>query len=175
MTGSRRVIRVQRQASLRIKSGRVRAAALLVVFLVGIGVFFVASGGDQEPAPEEPQGWTEGLLRVDVRNGGDVSGMARSATRRLRADGFDVVHWGNASATERGETSVVIDHVGRPDMAQAVAKALGISNVQSDPDPNLYVDVSVVLGKEWDPDVSSEDDAPAGSRPWWHPRSWFGS
>ena len=174
MTGGRRVIRDQRQASRRMKSGRVGAVALLVLLLVGVGVFFVASGGDPEPAAQEPPGWTEGLLRVDVRNGGGVSGMAGSATRRLRADGFDVVHWGNASATEGGQTSVVIDHVGRPDMAQAVAKALGISNVQSDPDPNLYVDVSVVLGKEWDPDVPSEDDAPAGSRPWWHPRSGFG-
>jgi hypothetical protein len=175
MTRRRRQIRDQRRANRRVQPGRVGVISLMVLGLVGVGVFFAAAGEDQESAAQEPAGWTGGLLRVDVRNGGGVSGMAGSATRRLRADGFDVVHWGNATAAERGQPSVVIDHVGRPDMAQAVAKALGISNVLSDPDPNLYVDVSVVLGGEWDPDVPSEDDAPTGSRPWWHPRSWLGS
>jgi predicted NBD/HSP70 family sugar kinase len=39
---------------------------------------------------------------------------------------------------------VVIDRVGRPDLAEAVANALGIPNVLTQPDPNLFVDVTVV-------------------------------
>ncbi|MEM7415982.1 MAG: LytR C-terminal domain-containing protein [Gemmatimonadota bacterium] len=96
-----------------------------------------------------PAGWEDGRVRVEVLNGGGVGGMAVRATDRLRDYGFDVVDIGNARPFDRERPSVVIDRVGRSDMAQAVAEALGIDNVQSDPDPNLYVDVSVVLGADW--------------------------
>jgi hypothetical protein len=57
-------------------------------------------------------------------------------------------------------------------MAEVVAKALGIRNVLSEPDPDLFVDVSVMLGSEW----LAPDDAPAvapSARAWWDPRGWF--
>ena len=69
----------------------------------------------------------------------------------------------------------MIELGGRTDQAQAVAKARGIDNVLSEPNPNLYVDVTVVLGREWDPDVRSRRSETSGSVPWWDPRGWFGN
>ncbi|MDZ7780128.1 MAG: LytR C-terminal domain-containing protein [Gemmatimonadota bacterium] len=88
-------------------------------------------------------------VRVEVLNGGGVGGAARRATEFARSIGFDVVYFGNAESFDRVESEVV-DRVGRPELAEAVAEALGIGNVRSDPDPDLYVDVSVVLGSRWD-------------------------
>ena len=110
-----------------------------------------------ESVGPELEGWDGERVRVEVLNGGGVSGMAVQATDRLRDYGVDVVDVGNALPFDRERPSVVIDRVGRTDMARAVAEALGIDNVQSDPDPNLYVDVSVVLGAEWIPPADERD------------------
>ena len=118
--------------------------------------------------------WSGDRVRVEVQNGGGVTGMARTATDVLRTAGFDVVKFGNARAFDPGRPSVVIDRVGRDEAAHAIAKALGIDNVLSEPDPNLYVDVTVVLGSPWQPltpVLRSEVTEPWS---WWDPREWFG-
>jgi hypothetical protein len=113
-------------------------------------------------------------FEVEVLNGGGVSGMAGEVTDTLRRQGFDVVRFGNAATFDPDRPSQVIDRVGRADVAQDVAEALGIDNVLSDPDPNLYVDVTVVLGAEWTAQqISSPDDSE--KRPSWDPRTWFGN
>lgn len=118
--------------------------------------------------------WSGDRVRVEVQNGGGVEGMARTATDVLRTAGFDVVKFGNARAFDPERHSVVIDRVGRVAAAQAIAKALGIDSVLSEPDPNLYVDVTVVLGSPWQPltpVLRSEVTEPWS---WWDPREWFG-
>ncbi len=87
-------------------------------------------------------------ITVEVRNAGGVAGMARTATDHLRSVGFDVVGIGNAARFDR-TASVVIDRVGRPETAAGVARVLGIDSVRSEPDPNLFVDVTVQLGSGW--------------------------
>lgn len=111
-------------------------------------------------------------VRVEVLNAGGVSGQARAATLRLRDIGFDVVHFGNADAFDR-EASAVVDRVGRPDLARAVADALGVQEVVSEPDPDLFVDVTVRLGRDWRGDRGQDADA-APERDPWDPRSWIG-
>jgi hypothetical protein len=110
-------------------------------------------------------------IRVEVLNGGGRQHMARLATDRLRERGFDVVYYGNASSFGR-DSSVVFDRVGRGEWAQAVAAALGIEAVRSEPDPALLLDVTVLLGSEWGP--AAEASAPAGGTgeqaAWWDPR-----
>ena len=146
-----------------------------VVSLAAIGVGVV-----QEEAPESLDAgqdivWNGARVRVDVQNGGGVTGMARSAMEILRPAGFDVVKFGNAPSFDPDRPSVVIDRIGRTDQAQAVAKALGIDNVLSEPNPNLYVDVTVVLGRAWEPDVHDHQSQEPGARPWWNLRGWLGS
>ncbi|MEX2465738.1 MAG: LytR C-terminal domain-containing protein [Gemmatimonadota bacterium] len=133
---------------------------LLALVLAGIAAFAVRTGGggaaDLEPRTLPVP---DVRVRVEVLNGGGVSGAARSATDLARGAGFDVVYFGNASSFDRVESEVV-DRVGRPEFAAAVAEVLGIDNVRSDPDPDLYVDVSVVLGSGWPLPTEPEADRP---------------
>ena len=103
---------------------------------------------ERAPADEPAMSPAEDRVTVDVRNAGGVAGMARDATDRLRGAGFDVVGIGNAGQFGL-ESSVVVDRVGKLETAAAVAEALGIDSVTSDPDPNLFVDVTVRLGSDW--------------------------
>lgn len=146
-----------------------------VVLLAGVGVGLVYEEGG--PVDEVPAAvvWDGGRVRVDVQNGGGVTGMASAATDILRPVGFDVVKIGNAPTFDPDRPSVVIDRIGRVDQAQAVAKALGIDNVLSEPDANLYVDVTVVLGREWNPAVRTGQSPGVSTPIWWDPRGWFGS
>lgn len=103
----------------------------------------------------------EGRITVDVRNAGGVDGMARSATGYLRGEGFDVVAVGNAGSFDQQE-SVVIDRVGNPEPAARVAEVLAIDSVISEPDLNLFVDVTVRLGAEW---MIPEEPEPVETEP----------
>jgi hypothetical protein len=159
--------------------GRLRAMAVVAIVLLA-GAFIGSAvsqwwgtpsgpgpGGSQRPG-------SAGRVRVEVLNGGGVSGRAGEATDALRNAGFDVVLFGNAGTFDR-DSSVVLDRLGGLEAARAVADVLGIRNVRSEPDSNLYLDVSVVLGREWTPVAErlGEDEMP--NRAWWDPRGWFGS
>ncbi|MFQ5536663.1 MAG: LytR C-terminal domain-containing protein [Gemmatimonadota bacterium] len=106
-------------------------------------------------------------VRVEVLNAGGVRGAARAATDLLRSRGFDVVLFGNAPTFGR-DSSVVLDRVEGVEDARAVADALGIHNVRSVPDSNLYLDVSVWLGTDWDPErMARAEEGDVPRRPWW--------
>jgi hypothetical protein len=160
------------------------ALAALVVGVVGVGVAALREGPPSARPFQSPDPISvsapilatppQGRVRVEVLNGGGVSGMAREVTGILRGVGFDVVDFGNASSSDRGRPSAVIDRIGRPDLAQAVADVLGIDNVLSEPNPNLYVDVSVLLGSEWTRPDPVRDEERRGGRAWWDPRAWLG-
>lgn len=166
---------------MRGRRWRLWTAAALVVAVVGVGV---AALRDAPPPlwPVQPSAPVstpilatapQGRVRVEVLNAGGVSGMAREVTGVLREVGFDVVDFGNASSFDLERPSSVIDRIGRPDLAQAVADALGIDNVLSEPNPNLYVDVSVLLGSEWTRPDPVRDEERRGGRAWWDPRAWL--
>ena len=141
--------------SLRSKlegTALVLALLLVIAFLVsaGTGVRFhsSAAAGDSaaEPPVADPAAAT---VRVEVLNGGGHPGLARVATEKLRAVGFDVVYFGN-SPEPRG-LSVALDRGGREQAARQVATALGIHTVRTEPDANRFVDVTVLIGKDWPP------------------------
>ncbi|MFG1691597.1 LytR C-terminal domain-containing protein [Gemmatimonadota bacterium] len=106
-------------------------------------------------------------IRVEVLNSGGEQGAARVATDELRSLGFDVVYFGNAEAFD-AEMSAVVDRAGRLEAARAVADALGIGNVRSEPDTSLYLDTTVRLGRDWVPlsqRVIPGDESEG--EPWW--------
>ena len=86
-------------------------------------------------------------IRVQVLNTTATRGLARRATLYLRDRGFDVVEMGSL-APARDET-MVLDRSGHPDWARRVAAALGGARVESRPDSSRYLDVTVLLGREW--------------------------
>jgi hypothetical protein len=109
-------------------------------------------------------------VRVEVLNGGQRDGMARVATGELRDDGFDVVYFGNNGSLQ--DSSVVLARTERVEFAREVADALGIRTVLAEPDSNLFLDVTVVLGQEWTP-PPDPDEAHALETPWWDLRRYF--
>jgi len=98
-------------------------------------------------------------VRVEVLNAAGRPGLARLATERLRESGFDVVFFGNAGEFGR-ERTAVIDRVGNPEHAAAVAHALGVADVATEPDPSRLVEVSVVLGQDWPPPLAPRERGP---------------
>ncbi len=124
-------------------------AFTLVLVAVGFGSLVAGLGGSQEVRPPTP-GETANTphVRVEVLNAANVPGLAREGTRRLRDAGFDVVYFGNAAGQAR-EKSVVLDRAGELETARDVARVLGIPHVRSVPNKELYLDVSVLLGRDW--------------------------
>ena len=150
--------------------------------LVGISLCIVLIAGTillrlpEESAPLDEvtavnQPVVDGRVTVEVLNAGGVSGVAREATAALRSAGFDVVSFGNASSFDQVE-SVVVDRIGDPNPALSVASVLGIRNVRSEPDSNLYLDISVLLGSQWLPPVDSTQSEET-TTVWWDLWSWL--
>ena len=149
---------------------RVVPSSLLLIVTAGVVLLLGSALGQWIPGDAAPDGRAvlspgPGRVTVEVRNAGGVAGMARAATDHLRSAGFDVVALGNATSFGQAG-SVVIDRVGEFKTAAAVAGALGIDSLKSEPDPNLYVDVTVRLGSDW---TAPRQNAPAGesSLPAW--------
>ena len=131
-------------------------AGLAVTWLlVAVGVISLVAGlGGRGTQAVRAVQLDEGVpqVRVEVLNGAGIPGLAREVTRRLRDAGFDVVYFGNAGGSPR-EVSEVLDRSGQLKAARAVAGSLDIERVRAAPDTGLYVDVSVVLGKDWEKDA----------------------
>ena len=145
--------------------------------VLAAGIFIGSAVSQWNPLPQQeivvrPPGNSTavglGRVRVEVLNAGGREDMARLATDHLRDRGFDVVYFGNAE-TFGQDSTVVLDRAGRPAAAAAVGQALGTHWVESQPDANLYLDVTVLLGSGWVPDVSGEEGE-AGGIPWWDVR-----
>ena len=100
-----------------------------------------------------------GRVRVEVLNASGVPGLAAKGRTMLRDVGFDVVYVGNATGYAP-DTSLVLDRVGRMELARSVADEMAIPRVYARPDSNVFVDVTVVLGKDW-----AESEAPAAEAP----------
>jgi hypothetical protein len=120
------------------------------IILLGVGSGFLLHGGGRQA---ENQAFAippiEGRLMVEVLNGTHRQGVARTATRMLRAHGVDVVFLGNADSAET--LTRVIVRRGSPDRAGTVVGVLGTGKVVVEPDTFRRVDVSVILGDDFRP------------------------
>jgi len=108
-----------------------------------------------------PEGFSS-RVRVEVLNGAGEKGAAEDAASRLRAMGFDVVYFGNAESFDHRRTEVVA-RTGDPAAARRVADSLGLDSVLVRPDTSLYLDATVVLGKDWSERLARP--GPSGERP----------
>ncbi len=147
---------------------------IVVVVVLAAGIFIGSAVSQWKPLPQQEQAAPQprtftaaglGRVRVEVLNAGGREDMARLATDYLRDRGFDVVSYANAEDFGQDST-IVLDRAGRPQAAEAVARALGTDRVESRPDANLYLDVTVLLGSGWTPDVPV-DEGEDEEAPWW--------
>jgi hypothetical protein len=92
----------------------------------------------------------EKLIQVSVRNECGARNIAMDFTFYLRKRGFDVVETTNGSTPDR-QMTVVVDATGNYNNALRVAQALGVKkeNVLTKLDPHSYVDVEVLIGKDF--------------------------
>ena len=117
-------------------------------FLVGAAVVVVGyllKG----PAPflSEPPSLPGGQpIRIEVLNGSGKTKAGLGLAEDLRRKGFDVVEIGNAP--DHHDTTVVIDRVGEPRWARAVARRMGVEGTLDERDPDLLVEVTVILGSD---------------------------
>jgi hypothetical protein len=88
-------------------------------------------------------------IRVEVINTTTQRGLGRRAMFFLRDQGFDVVRYTSGSAPR--DSTQIIDRSGHREWADLVAKALGVSRVVVDVDSARYLDVTVLLGRDWRP------------------------
>ncbi|MBD3274127.1 MAG: hypothetical protein GF372_02390 [Candidatus Marinimicrobia bacterium] len=102
---------------------------------------------------------------VEVLNGNGVPGVAAEYTEFLREEGFDVQNTENADNFSYENTLVIARSENRQ-KAYAVARALQIdtSRVQSNIDPSLQLDVTVILGDDYNT-ISIYDQVKAQSLP----------
>lgn len=136
---------------------------LLVVVLLGAGVLlgsFILEWRGRELAVPPGSPSFEGLpssmgsepltgrISVEVLNGAGEPGAAARVTEALRDAGYDVKTFGNAPSFEYDAT-VVIDRSGRPEAARSVADALGTEGIRSELRPDLYLDATIILGRDW--------------------------
>ncbi|MGA9117254.1 MAG: LytR C-terminal domain-containing protein [Bacteroidota bacterium] len=101
-----------------------------------------------EPVSEEPG--PVKIIQIDVLNGCGTRGAGAKVMTYLRKRGFDVVEVRNYKTSDV-DRSLVIDRAGDLETARQVAYALGITeaNVIQQINPDYFVDVSVVVGRDY--------------------------
>jgi hypothetical protein len=87
---------------------------------------------------------------VEVLNGSGLDGAARLGTRQLRGKGFDVVYVGNAAGGV--DSTRIILRRGETSAAEQVKAALGLGSIGIERDTLRRVDVTVILGPDFQPD-----------------------
>ena len=117
---------------------------LILLYILARSLF--SSSSEPETAPSG----RVRAIQLDVLNGSGEAKLAQRLTDYLRARGFDVVEMGNYKSSDV-EASFVLDRAGNLETAKQVAEALGIpeERVQQQIDKTLYLDVSVVIGKDY--------------------------
>jgi LytR cell envelope-related transcriptional attenuator len=119
----------------------------LLVLAAGLGLFW------PRPQPRAAQAFAvpspKGRVMVEVLNGTGRQGAARTATRMLRRQGLDVVSVGNADSLS--DSTRVIVRRGESAPARYIAQVLGAKKIFVETDTLRRVDVSVILGGDFQP------------------------
>ncbi|MEO8634085.1 MAG: LytR C-terminal domain-containing protein [Gemmatimonadales bacterium] len=135
------------------RRGLIAGGLLLTVVLLVLLSRFVRHDRVEGHAFDIPS--ADHRIIVEVLNGSGRPGLARLGTRRLRRMGVDVVYFGNADSVV--DSTRIVVRRGSAAVASQVRQALGTGRVGSKPDSLRRVDVSVILGPDYQPD---EDGRP---------------
>ena len=92
-------------------------------------------------------------MTVEVLNGTVTPGLARLGTRVLREEGMDVVFFGNGDTAGAAVTRVLTRRPGAHTAAERVRSALGVGTIVEAVDTLRRVDVSVILGRDFHPEL----------------------
>ncbi len=127
-----------------------------------------AGAGQDSAAPARGAGETNpasaagrGHIRVEVLNAARVPGLADRMTELLRAQGFDVVSYDNASSLS--DSTRILDRVGNARYAREVALALPGTAIRRQLSRERFVDVTVVVGRDYERFFADGPDTLDGS------------
>ena len=141
---------------LWLKNPRVFAVDLAIAALaivVGYLLYSLVIRHVVSPPVEPERVGTESgeVIQIDLLNGCGIDGAAGAWAAYLRSRGYDVVEMRNFK-TYDVEHSLVVDRTGILENARRVARALGVqdANIIQQISDDYYVDVSVVIGKDYD-------------------------
>ena len=149
---------MKRTAARRTKytqSGR----AIVYILIVVLAAFLVSFVLMLTHADPEAIYRKNNNIRVEVLNGCGVNRLAVKVTNILRKRGFNVVNIGNTESQTFAETVVIERNDENKRNAEYLAKQIGVKNIGSDIDPALYLEVTVIVGKDYReifPDVEKE-------------------
>jgi hypothetical protein len=124
--------------------------SIILVIVVAVYFGYPYLIGKNEPPKETQQQQPPRIIQLDVLNGCGAKGVGSRFTDFLRANGFDVVEMKNYKSFLVNQT-LVVDRIGDLSLARRVAAALGVSekNVIQQINPDYFVDVSVIIGKDF--------------------------
>jgi len=124
--------------------------AILIPVVVYLSYAFIQRTFLDPSVETMREGEEGGIIQLDVMNGCGDPGMASRCSSYLRERGFDVVEMRNYRTFDVDE-SIVIDRNGERENAVRVARALGIGedNIIQQINQDYYVDVTVVIGKDY--------------------------
>lgn len=88
-------------------------------------------------------------IMVEVLNGTSRQGLARQGTRQLRGQGLDVVYFGQADSA--ADSTRILVRRGDPGRGDQVRAALGGGRIEVATDSLRRVDVTVILGWDFQP------------------------
>ena len=99
------------------------------------------------PPPLQP---VNRRIQVEVLNGCGVNGLAEKVTEYLRKHDIDVVSRGNFRHFDVRQT-LLYDRIGNNKRSATVASVLGLptNRVEAQPDANLQLDATIVLGADY--------------------------
>ncbi|HYW32651.1 MAG TPA: LytR C-terminal domain-containing protein [Gemmatimonas sp.] len=141
------------------RSGWIALALMLLVIIVSAGAWWQRSTATPgvgevratvpvtDPSARAPEGER---IRVRVINGTRTRGLARRATLLLRDFGYDVVDF-DTDTRRNPEQSVIEVHTGKTEIADRVKRILGTGDISTVLDSLRYVDLTVVVGRDWQP------------------------
>ncbi len=128
------------------------SAIVALVIVVGFLAYSLLQRQVVEPPVEatRPGSAAGEIIQIDVLNGCGISRAASKVTSYLRERGYDVVEMRNYKSFDVSQ-SLVIDRSGNLETARKVAYALGVKekNIVQQINHDYYVDVSVVVGKDY--------------------------
>lgn len=126
------------------------AVVAVLILIVGYFSYAFIARSSQQNRDAAAASKTQKVIQLDLLNGCGEKGIAAKLTTYLRKKGFDVVEMKNYKTSNIPQT-LVIDRVGNLHSARQVAAALGVSdkNVIQQLNPDYFVDVSVVIGKDY--------------------------
>ena len=100
--------------------------------------------------PALPTAAPEERIRVEVLNGAGISGLAGRVTDRLRAAGFDVVYYGNASGELDRDSTTILDRAGNQAAIDALSNAIDVERIESAIDTSLYLEATLIVAEDFE-------------------------